>query len=81
MIFLTTESGDFLITEDERFLILNKIILGIKGKFTVVARTTKFEVLPRLTEFTLVARTDEFEVLPRITKFTVLPRKIKFKGT
>lgn len=67
-IFIVTETGDFLVTKDGAFLILQETIAvdDVRRKFVVVPRTTEFKVLPRTTEF---------KVLPRITEFALTGRR------
>lgn len=45
-IFITDESGNFLITESGNFLILDRIVfIDVKETFTVLPRTTEFTVI------------------------------------
>lgn len=87
--FIVTEDNKFLVTNAGNFLILEEIFFAeVRKRYTVLSRTTEFEVSPRLTELTLLARTIEFETLPRkinfetqarIKDFKILPRKTKFE--
>lgn len=67
-VFLTDETGRFLIAEDGTFLILQEMIAAedVRRRFVAMPRTTEFAVLPR---------TAEFKVLPRITEFALTGRR------
>ncbi len=66
---LTTESGNLLISEDGRLLVIEYTLAEIKGRLVVLAREDNFIALPCITEFTALPRKVEFTVLPRDTKF------------
>lgn len=62
-IFITSETGEFIITEDGDFLTLDFFIVSsVRQEFTV---------LPRIIEFETARRTIGFDVQPRTIRFEV----------
>jgi len=60
--FITSESGAFLLSEDNRFLIINEAIAleAVKKIFAILPRVAELEILPRTTELEIKPREIEF---------------------